>query len=536
MDEESDIGPYRIVRRIALRERSEVLLARVDGPHGFQRTVILKRLVDRHAHDGLWLRRLAAEAIAYARLSHSSIVRLYDFVLLDHAPTLVLEYVPGASLETLVRAKRDRRERFADADALYIGSRVFAALAAAHGARHPETGEFSPVIHRDVSPGNVLVSRHGEVKLGDFGVARVSGVTEATPSGTLLGTYGYMAPEQILGDAVTVRADVYGAALLMWELLAGRHAFDRESLPELEILQAMAEPRIPPIERLRPDLPPDVCEALGRALRADADERIGARDMLETLRAHVNGAEARASLADDVGRTRRALTDAAPASPAPGAWIDSPHPSEPDATTDHGMPSYDDAPEPTLTPQPRSRLALETPTALVITPPSPMATTLRMHGATNPLHPRRARREGAFGSVVVVAMGLLTVLAASRVLVRPAAIAPRTARAAVTTSPTGPRGTDEPFERAPTDPASLPATAATAATAPAVDPGVAAAVGTLETPASMAEHRVFVDGLARGSGGVALRLSCGRHLVRLGSQGRLQWIDVPCGGTVRVDR
>ena len=96
-----DIGPYRIVRRLALGERSEVLLARVFGPHGFQRTVVLKRLIGSHARDPVRLRQLASEAIAYARLSHSAIVRLYDFVELAGTPTLVLEYVPGASLETL---------------------------------------------------------------------------------------------------------------------------------------------------------------------------------------------------------------------------------------------------------------------------------------------------------------------------------------------------------------------------------------------------------------------------------------------------
>lgn len=343
MDEGTDIGPYRIVRRIARGERSEVLLARIDGPHGFQRTVVLKRLVNQHANDALRLRRLAAEAIAYARLSHSAIVRLYDFVLLEQAPTLVLEYVPGVSLEALVRTKRDRGERISDRDALYVASRIFAALAAAHGARHPETGEFSPVVHRNVNPGNVLVSRHGEVKLGDFGMAHVPGVSDVTPTGTLLGTYGYMAPEQIVGDAITVRTDIYAAGLLLWELLAGRRAF-RESLPELEILQAMAEPQIPPIERIRPDLPPALYEALGRALRSGADERIGARDMVEALRTFVHDPEAKASLADDVGRGRGPASDAPPPSLVPSL-----PPMDGrihlDATALHVIPSIDSAGE-----------------------------------------------------------------------------------------------------------------------------------------------------------------------------------------------
>jgi serine/threonine-protein kinase len=132
-----EIGPYRIIRRLALGERGEVLLARVYGPHGFQRTVVLKRLIGGHARDPLWLRRLASEAIAYARLSHSAIVRLYDFVEIDGAPTLVLEYVPGVSLETLVQTKRDLGERLGDQEIFYLGARIFAGLAAAHGARHP---------------------------------------------------------------------------------------------------------------------------------------------------------------------------------------------------------------------------------------------------------------------------------------------------------------------------------------------------------------------------------------------------------------
>ena len=367
---DANIGPYRIVRRLALGERTEVLLARVHGPYGFERTVVLKRLIDGHAREPERLRRLAAEAIAYARLSHSAIVRLYDFIELDETPTLVLEYVPGISLEALLRTKSERGERIGDAEILYVGARVFAGLAAAHGARHPETGEFSPVIHRDVCPGNVLVSSHGEVKLTDFGVARVAGVSEKTPSGTLLGTYGYMAPEQIVGDSVTVRADVYGAALLLWEMLAGRHAFDRDSLPELEILQAMAEPRIPPIERIRPDLPATLCRALGRALRADADERIGARDMLDELRVLVRSAEARATLADDLGRARRRVSTI-PDLPLARTWTEYAAAVDPDATGELSAAVPEDVPEPSPTLVPRARLGSDTPTALVVTvPPS----------------------------------------------------------------------------------------------------------------------------------------------------------------------
>lgn len=520
----ADIGSYRIVRRLALGERSEVLLARVHGPYGFQRTVVLKRLIGSHARDPQWLRRLAAEAIAYARLSHSAIVRLYDFVDLDGTPALVLEYVPGISLESLVRIKRDRGTALGDAEILYIGARVFAALAAAHGARNPETGEFSPVIHRDVSPGNVLVSTHGEVKLSDFGIARVAGVTDETPAGTLLGTYGYMAPEQIVGDPITVRADVYGASLLLWELFAGRHAFERESLPELEILQAMAQPRIPPIERLRPDLPPAVCEALGRALRAEPDERIGARDMLEVLRVHVQSADARASLADDLGRARRPLSTI-PDPPVARAWTAYAAAIDPDATSDAPLPAVTDAPEPTPTPTerppppppPRARLDSDTPTAIAVPLPPPVP-VLPPPPVTAPSRGARSALRRVLGYLALAAVVLAPLLAPARVAVPAAASAPIVEVPPARTFVEPPPGDRLDAPPRGESPSPLPDD-----------------MGLLETPNGMANHRVFVDGLVRGSGGVVVRLRCGRHEIRLGSAGRLQGVDVPCGGRIRVD-
>ena len=123
-----------------------------------------------------------------------------------------------------------RREPLSDGVALFIASRVFAALAAAHSAKDPRTGETTPVIHRDVSPSNVLIPWDGFVKLGDFDLSKVIGVSGDTRAGLMKGTYGYMAPEQVTGDPVTPRTDVYAGCLVLRELLLGRPAFD-ERLP-----------------------------------------------------------------------------------------------------------------------------------------------------------------------------------------------------------------------------------------------------------------------------------------------------------------
>jgi serine/threonine-protein kinase len=512
LHERSDIGPYRIVRRLSCGEHSEVLLARANGPHGFQRTVVLKRLTGACARAPQWLARLAAEAIVYARLSDSAIVRLYDFVELEGTPVLVLEYVPGISLEKLVHTKRARGERLGDSEVLYIGARVFAALVAAHGARHPGTGEFSPVIHRDVSPGNVLVSTHGEVKLSDFGIARVAGVTDETPSGTLLGTYGYMAPEQIVGDPITVRADVYGAALLLWELLAGRHAFERNSLPELELLQAMAAPRIPPIERLRPDLPADVCEALGRALRAKADERIGAHDMLAVLRLHVRSVHARAALADDLARARRP-SPTIPDAPRERAWTEHAAATDPDATSDGGLSPMHD-PGLVLSsslPSDATQYESDAPTTIFV-PRTPAAMTI----PGSPTRPHRPTLLASAVAAALVLLGVAGVVTRGRATDGSTVAAPPPAQASLV----------------------LPGSAARAAPSSRAEgePPIPDDVGVLETPASMTDHRVFVDGVSRGYGGDPIRVRCGRHVVRLGSAGRFQAIDVPCRGTIAVQR
>src|SRR5262249_34225249 len=158
----------------------------------------------------------------------------------------------------LVGQLRLRGEAVGDDVALYVMAQVFAALAAAHAARDPATGEFASVIHRDVSPKNVLVDWEGAVKLTDFGIAKLAGVSGDTRAGLLKGTYGYMAPEQVLGDPTTVRTDVYAGCLLLRELLLGRREFERGDMPELELLQAMADPRLRPIEELRPGVSPRV--------------------------------------------------------------------------------------------------------------------------------------------------------------------------------------------------------------------------------------------------------------------------------------
>ncbi|HSO36049.1 MAG TPA: protein kinase, partial [Labilithrix sp.] len=284
------------MRRIATGGTSDVLLAKAEGPHGFEREVVLKVLLSKHERDAELKAMFAREAAAYARLSHPSIVRLYDFFANGEQLVMVLEYVDGPPLSRLRGMLKTIARPFDDLTAIHVTACIFEALAAAHAATD-EAGESAPVIHRDVNPSNVLVSWDAEVKLADFGIAKITGVNHQSTAGLIKGTYGYMAPEQVKGETVTPRADVYAGAIIFWEMLTKRRAFIRGALPEIEVLRELAEPRIVSIDTLRPDLDKHLREAIKRALEPRAEKRtMTAEELVATLRAAVSPEEGQVRL------------------------------------------------------------------------------------------------------------------------------------------------------------------------------------------------------------------------------------------------
>ena len=304
------IGGYRVVRRLATGGTSDVLLAKAEGPLGFERTVVLKLLLSQFRGDDEFARMFAREASAYARLSHPSIVRLFDFFAVPvseaDAPArqagregqlcMVLEHIDGPPLTRLRTMLKAIGRELDDRAAIYVAARIFDALSAAHSAVD-ESGAVAPVIHRDVNPSNVLVPWDGHVKLADFGVAKVTGLSHQSVAGMIKGTYGYMAPEQVTGEAISPRADVYAAGIILWELLTKRRAFQRGALPEVEALRAMAEPRLVALDTIRPDLDRTVRDAVKRALEPRAERRtITAAEMLAILTAVVPTDEGRERL------------------------------------------------------------------------------------------------------------------------------------------------------------------------------------------------------------------------------------------------
>jgi len=286
----SGSGRYVFVRQLASSATSEVSLAVACGPLDFQRTVVLKR-VPLDAFDDDWAgsscARLRREAVAYARLSHPAVVRLYDFIEDDDGRcTLVMEHVEGPTLARLMDSLIANRHALDDRGICYVGYRIFQALSAAHSARDPVTREFAPVIHRGVCPSNVLVPWDGYVKLADFGIARLAGISGGTLPGEVRGVMGYLAPEQARGETATVRTDVYAACLMMHDLFLGEPAFARDTLGDpghLARVRAMGGPRLSAATNLSSALPLRLVNALDRGLASDPEQRGLTADEMVTL-------------------------------------------------------------------------------------------------------------------------------------------------------------------------------------------------------------------------------------------------------------
>lgn len=248
----------------------EIFLARQQIA-GSNRLVVLKRLLPGMAEDARLAQMFVDEARISANLVHPGIVQIYEFGEDADGHFIVMEYVPGHHLGHIVaRAERAGRPlplRLA----AYIVHEVARALEHAHGARD-SAGAPLEIVHRDVSPSNVLVSYRGDVKLMDFGVARAANRVHRTEDGSVRGKFGYMAPEQIEGQAVDARADVFALGVVAWELTLGRRLFAGTS--DVEVIRAALEQPIARPTSIDPYYPPAIEEVVMAALERDRDRRL----------------------------------------------------------------------------------------------------------------------------------------------------------------------------------------------------------------------------------------------------------------------
>jgi eukaryotic-like serine/threonine-protein kinase len=296
-------GRYELRRKIARGGMADVFLAHDVM---LNRPVAVKVLFPEFAVDPAFVQRFRGEAQAAANLGHPNIVSIFDWGEQDGTYYIVMEYVEGASLAQILRDEGPMEPRRA-AD---IAADIASALGFAHS---------SGVIHRDVKPGNVLLSPTGQVKVTDFGIARaVSSQENLTQTGTVMGTATYFSPEQARGEAVDGRSDVYSLGIVLYEMLAGRPPFSGDS--PVAVAYKHVQEQAEPVANLRPDVPPDLALVVHQAMAKDPDDRYGSAEAFrEDLRRFSGGQPVMASAFADATSAVGAPTSAMAATSAVGA-------------------------------------------------------------------------------------------------------------------------------------------------------------------------------------------------------------------------
>lgn len=324
----SHVGRYELVRRLATGGMAEVFLARVAGPAGFEKQVVVKRILPSLSNDPRFVDLFLAEARISARLSHQNIVQIFDFGEADGGYYIAMEYVDGPSARALIKHFAHQQCAFPVDLATRIAMGACEALIYAHEFRDGADNIHS-VIHRDVTPENIIVSRSGAVKLVDFGIAKaVSGAKEAHTTARR-GKHSYMAPEQVRGKlALDGRLDLFALGVVFYELVTGVAPFRRPT--ELATLQAVLFEPAPAPSSLREGVPPLLDRICQRALMKDRDARYpDARELLADLERLLLKDLSRSVTGAELGALARSVETLPLLPPAASAGLEVADPTQP---------------------------------------------------------------------------------------------------------------------------------------------------------------------------------------------------------------
>src|SRR5882724_539594 len=286
-------GRYRLLGRLGHGGMAEVFKAKSFGVEGFEKVLVIKRILPELAKSKRFSDLFVHEAKLAVRLSHANIVQVFDLGTVDGdgGPTyyIAMEYVAGLDLATLLARCREQKIQLAPSMCVYIAAEVAKGLDHAHRRRDEQMRPLG-IVHRDVSPQNVLLSWEGEVKVTDFGIAKardmLGGTDDDPQNGQLQGKYPYMSPEQARGERVDARSDLFSLGTLLYEMVTGVNPFRASTT--FETLRRVRAAEFPPLELIRSDTAKPLASLLDKALALAPDSRYSdAGRMYESLLAHL---------------------------------------------------------------------------------------------------------------------------------------------------------------------------------------------------------------------------------------------------------
>ncbi|KFE66700.1 serine/threonine protein kinase [Hyalangium minutum] len=268
---EQQLGKYRLVRRLATGGMAEVFLAKAAGPMGFEKELVVKRILPHLAEDPQFVEMFLAEAKLAARLNHGNVVQIFDFGEQEDSYFIAMEYVEGLNLKVLLKRTLQQGKPLPFPLIARIVSLACEGLAYAHELVDPDSGQPMKFIHRDISTDNILVSLTGGVKVVDFGIAKAATVGSQTQSGIIKGKLPYMPPEYLMASPIDLRSDIYALGVVLYELIAGRRPFVAET--DVLLAQLIIHGLPTDLRSLREGVPTRLVQVLEKAMHKNRDER-----------------------------------------------------------------------------------------------------------------------------------------------------------------------------------------------------------------------------------------------------------------------
>ena len=264
-------GKYILLEKLAMGGMAEIYLAKNSGASGVSKFIAIKRILPQFTEQTEFIDMFKDEAKIAVNLSHANIVSIHEFGIEKSAFYLAMDYIEGRNLRQILNKMKKADLALSIEQVLYIIKEVAAGLDHAHRCIDAQTGKPLNIIHRDMSPQNVMISFEGEVKIVDFGIAKAETQLETTRAGTLKGKFGYMSPEQAEGLPVDLRTDVFALGIVLWELLANDRLFVANN--EMNTLRKIRDCQIPSLRKINPNIPAELERIVSKALAKDRNMR-----------------------------------------------------------------------------------------------------------------------------------------------------------------------------------------------------------------------------------------------------------------------